>query len=263
MLPVTIAELYVYPIKSCKGIQLQHAFVGTHGIAYDRNWMVVTPDGLFLTQRQEPRLCLIETAFAQEELVVRIPGNANEFLFPLHAKESGVQALAKVWKSVCLTIDQGDEIAKALTAFLGRECRLVRIAKDDPRTDKSGASRIAFADGYSFLGISEQSLNDLNARLAVPLPMNRFRPNIVFHGARPYEEDIWNVLKIGNVVLKAQTRCSRCSIPGTDQETGKRSNEPLKTLATYRRFGKIFFGRNFSHIGKGVIRVGQEMKILS
>lgn len=256
-----IAGLYVYPVKSCGGIELEKVFMGIRGIEYDREWMIATPEGMFLTQRQIPRMCLIKTALTDEHLVLRVPG-AKKLLLPLRSLR-GNRVKVQVWKSVCIALDQGDGVAETLTAFLGRKCRLVHIAPEDQRKNTKEDARLAFADGYPLLGISQESLDDLNTRLAVPIPMNRFRPNIVFKGVRPYEEDIWEILQIGSIVLRGQTRCSRCAIPGTDQETGKRNNEPLKTLAGYRRFGKIFFGRNFSHKGIGGISLGQTIAILN
>jgi uncharacterized protein YcbX len=145
-------------------------------------------------------------------------------------------------------------------------CRLVRKPDDDPRLVDShyaeNGDQVGFADGFAFLLISEASLEELNDRLEDPLPMNRFRPNFVVRGCNPYAEDGWGHVRIGDVSFRVAEACPRCAITTTDQETGARGKEPLRTLATYRKFdGEVFFGRNLIHDTLGTVRVGDSVEV--
>jgi hypothetical protein len=182
-----------------------------------------------------------------------------------------------IWKDTVTADDCGDEPAAWLSAFLGLPCRLVHAgaaysrplpARKLPSTldiRLSTRHEVSFADGFPFLVIAEESLADLNARLGAPLPMNRFRPNLVVAGAAPYAEDTWGRFRIGGVVFHGATRCGRCVVTTTDQLTAGRGPEPLRTLATYRRDagGDVMFGRNLIHETKtGRLAVGDAVELL-
>jgi hypothetical protein len=173
--------------------------------------------------------------------------------------------------------DCGDEPAAWLSDHLGLPCRLVRAgaayarpipARKLPSTlhlTPHTAYEVSFADGFPFLVISEESLADLNARLDAPVPMNRFRPSLVVAGGEPYAEDTWGRFRIGSVVFHGATRCGRCVVTTTDQLTAARGQEPLRTLATYRRdaAGDVMFGRNLVHETiSGRLRVGEPVELL-
>ena len=257
---LSVASLHVYPVKSLGGIDLQTARVGRRGFQYDRLWMAVDSDGQFITQRETPRMCLIRTQIAGGDLLLSADGRPDLRL-PLKGAP-GTRRSVVVWGDECGAIDQGDEPANWLSGFLERPCRLVRMAEDHRRDAGWGDSLVGFADRYVFLIISEASLDDLNSRLETPLPMNRFRPNIVVRGAKPYEEDAWTRIQIGETRLQGRTRCTRCATTTTDQETAERGAEPLRTLAAYRRSaaGKVEFGRNFNHLDiGGEISVGDRI----
>ena len=262
---VRVADLFVYPIKSCGGIAVDRAEVDAFGIRNDRRWMVVDENGRFLTQRTVPLLATIRVGISDGRLSLRTAGwqTITVDAFPQTAAEQ-----MTVWRDTVDALPVGEEADAWLTSVLGRPARLVwmpgstvRPAKRDP----AGASpRISFADAYSFLVVSRESLHELNARLAIPLPMNRFRPNIVVEGAGPFAEDAWNVIRIGEVELDAAGPCARCATTTTDQETGARGLEPLQTLATFRREGnEVLFGQNANHRGTGTIRKGDLVEILS
>jgi uncharacterized protein YcbX len=174
-----------------------------------------------------------------------------------------------VWRDRCAAVDQGDEVAEWLSRFLRRPCRLVRMAEDhvrrvDPVYAVSEADQVGFADGYPFLIISEESLADLNARLAQPLLMNRFRPNIVVRGGAAYAEDGWCRVRIGGIEFSLVKACARCAITTTDQATAQVGREPLATLATYRRVERgVLFGQNAIHAATGAIRVGDPLEVLA
>ncbi len=181
-----------------------------------------------------------------------------------------------IFRDTVTAADMGDSASEWLSALLGKPCRLVRAAADFARrlpeeripaahADSLPEVPVAFVDAFPILVISEASLKDLNARLEAPLPMNRFRPNIVLRGAAAHDEDRWKVVRIGGVEFRAGGDCGRCIVTTTDQATGERGVEPLVTLARYRRDerGAITFGQYWMHCGPGTIRVGDAIEILA
>lgn len=247
---ITLAALHVYPVKSCRGIAVEQALVTDAGLEHDREWMIVTPEGRFVTQREEPRLARIATAIGGGALTLSADG-AGSCAVPLD--RAGRAADAVVWRDRCAAFDQGDEPARWLSDLLGRELRLVRF---DPRHERLSdrawtgevAARNRFSDGYALLAIARASLDDLNARLAAPLPMNRFRPNLELDGLPPYGEDALGDVMAGAVRLRRVKPCTRCSITTTDQSTGAvAGDEPLRTLKSYRwdkALRGVTFGQN-------------------
>ena len=268
---MTITELNVYPVKSCRGIALDTADVGAMGIRYDRQWMFIDDRGMFLAQRAVGRdgvearsLCFVRTSLSGSVLRLTAPD-----MPPLDLsleEHDGPNVDVTVWSASTTGIDLGPDAARWATEYLSRErpgrYRLVRMPETGRRIATTGHSQLAYADGYPFLVISQASLDDLNARLPAPLPMNRFRPNIVIGGCEPYGEDRLDRMRIGSVEFEGVTLCARCPIPTTDQDTGARAAEPLKTLATYRRVDKgVVFGRNFNHHGTGRLAVGDPVVV--
>jgi uncharacterized protein YcbX len=264
---VNVSALYCYPVKSCGGIALEEALVDARGFQHDRQWMIVNEAGLFLTQRDLPRMALIRPRLETGQLVLRAPA-MPEIALPF--KQDGTRVSVTVWRSACEAIDQGREIAEWLSTFLSARARLVRMADDctrqvNPEFARRPSDQVGFADGYPFLLISENSLNGLNQRLLTPVPMNRFRPNIVISGCEPHAEDAWNRVRIGEVNFDVVKPCARCVITTTDQHTAERGEEPLKTLASYRKAtsGGILFGQNLIHANRGTIRVGDLLTVVS
>src|SRR4030095_5065166 len=261
---IAVSALYRYPIKSCAGTALDSAVIGRRGIEHDREWMIVDADNEFLTQREIPRMALIEPHIDDDRgLVLNAPR-----MQPCHAPivKIGAEIKVRVWEDWCGSIDQGDEVAAWLSEYLDHNCRLVRLAdftvrKLDERYAKSG--EVGFADGFPFLLISEASLNDLNERLAEVVPMNRFRPNIVAAGSGSYAEDDWKLIRIGTLEFRVVKPCARCVITTVNQASGNKGTEPLKTLASYRKSERgVMFGQNLVHCGPGSIKVGDPIKIL-
>jgi MOSC domain-containing protein len=261
-----VASLHYYPVKSCGGTPIQHATIDARGFVEDRAWMVTTADGLFLTQREMPRMALIRPRADAGTLLLAASG-----MPPLQVirRTSGRRRDVTVWNDICATLDQGDEPARWLSTFLGSPCRLVRMAEDFVRQTDAVYStgftgQVGFADGYPMLLITQASLDDLNRRLAEPLPMNRFRPNVVVSGTGPYAEDGWGLIRIGNVSFAVVKPCARCPITTTDQDTAETAREPLRTLATYRhvRGRGVMFGQNLIHTGTGSISVGDPVEVL-
>ena len=262
-----LSALHLYPVKSCRGLSVTTAEVDDHGLVGDRRFMVVgAGDGRFLTQRTHPRMALIETALTTEALTLASPKH-GDVTVPL--KFSAGLRRVTVWKSTVTADDCGDEPAEWLTDFLGLPLRLVRMGGTYQRPNLKSAAQagdvVSFADSCPFLVIGEASLADLNDRLVAkheePLPMNRFRPNLVVAGAAPYAEDDWSHVRIGGLVFRSAGPCARCPVTTTDQATAERGKEPLKTLATYRRDPAdptdVNFGVNLIHETKrGTLRVG-------
>lgn len=262
---VTITQLNVYPVKSCRGIPLGEATLDRWGIEHDRNWMVVDASGQFVSQRTQPRLALVEPALGPERLTLRGPGMPALEL-PVSGR-AGPEATVTVWDDACRALDQGEEAAAWFSAYLGQPMRLVRIGASyrrpvNPAFAPEG-SEVNFADGYPLLLLSEASVADLNRRLREPLPMNRFRPNLVVTGCTAFAEDSWRRIRVGEVVLLLVKPSERCAITTVDQATAEQGKEPLATLATFRRYGgSVAFGQNAVHQGPGRIRVGDPVELL-
>lgn len=268
-----LTALYVYPVKSLGGVSLASASVDALGLVGDRRFLVVDETGRFLTQRTLPRMALIRTALAAGSLHLSQEGRGGVTV-PLAPDPAAPLRTVSVWKSEGLQAeDAGDAAAAWLSEGLATRCRLVRIGPAFQRpilkASAVAGDAVSFADAYPFLIISESSLADLNDRLAErgeePLPMNRFRPNLVVSGCAPYAEDTWPRIRIGDVTFRAGGPCARCVMTTTDQETAERGKEPLRTLATYRRDAgdptDVNFGQNLIHETKaGVLRVGDEVR---
>lgn len=260
-----VAGLFFYPIKSCGGIAVETAEVDAFGIRNDRRWMVVDENGRFLTQRTVSLLATIRPEVCDGRLSLRAEG--WEPLVVEACPQTAAAERVTVWRDTVDALPIGEEADAWLTSVLGRPARLVWMPHSTvrpPKRDPAGvAPRISFADAYSFLVLSRESLDALNARLATPLPMNRFRPNIVVEGAGPFAEDGWKVIRIGGIELDAAGPCARCATTTTDQRTGARGLEPLQTLATFRREGsEVLFGQNANHRGRGTIGIGDPVEIL-
>lgn len=263
-----VSALNVYPIKSCAGIALDVAQLGPRGIVHDRSFMLVDREGMFITQREQPRMALIRPAIsANGELMVQATGMQA---LTIASSQREPRYPVTVWKYTGDGIDQGDEIAEWFSSFLSSDCRLVlfpneAIRRSNPKYARREQDQVAFADGYPCLLISEASLADLNARLEQPLPMNRFRPNIVVSGTEPYAEDTWRMIRIGEVTFDIVKPCDRCVITTTNQITTQRGKEPLKTLAKYRQAtdNGVMFGQNLTYARPGTIRLGDHVEIIT
>ncbi|MEO6038844.1 MAG: MOSC N-terminal beta barrel domain-containing protein [Saprospiraceae bacterium] len=251
-----LSEIWVYPIKSLGGIALPAARVQRRGLQYDRRWMLVDPAGRFVSQREIPDMALLGTAVEAPWLVVFSKTDpAQGIRIPLELPvESLEKVMVEVWSARCAARLMPAEINQWFSGLLGQELRLVwmpdttRRAADGRYAPKG--QYVSFADGFPFLILGQATLDDLNQRLAQPLPMNRFRPNLVFSGGPAFDEDDWQEFHIGQVPFKNVKPCARCIITTIDQETALRAQEPLRTLATFRRRNnKIYFGQNAVWLG--------------
>jgi hypothetical protein len=266
-----IASLHFYPVKSCRGIDVDAFRISETGPEWDRRWMIVkSADGRFITQRSHPAMARIGTAVGGGSL--RLTGDDIEALV-LPLDHGGESRRVVVWNDECLGVDAGDTAADWLAAVLGEPLRLVRIDLSLPRLADSeyaspGRHLVSFSDGYPVLMISRESLADLNRRLPNAIPMGRFRPNVVIEGVAAHAEDAMARFRFGPVVLRGVKHCTRCAIPTTDQQTGARDpdQEPLRTLQKYRNdraLEGVTFGQNCV-IDAGVgerLAVGTELTI--
>ncbi len=240
-----ITSLWLYPVKGCRGVRMTEVRLCDTGIVGDRGFLVVDDKGLFLTQRDVPELARIEPTLQGDALVLSADGR-EDLAVPLKA-ENGTREV-QVFSSRGLATDAGNDAAKWLGGFLGRPVRLVRAGSAWQRSYVFGSEHrpLTFVDGYPMLLVSEASLTDLNGRLPEPVPMARFRPNIVVDGVPAYAEDNLDRAQCGKVVLRGVKPCTRCVVTTTDQTTGARDSrsEPLRTLARYRN-DRVLRGAKF------------------
>lgn len=265
----TLTSLHIYPVKSLAGISVREAVVQQRGLQYDRRWMLVDAQGRFVSQREMAGLTLLGTAIEPPFLVVFSKKNPRQRIhLALQPTVAEMPEIAvDIWDDRCAAHLYPADVNGWFSDILGNSLRLVfmpdsTLRPTDPKYAPEGMP-VSFADGYPFLLIGQATLDDLNARLAHALPMNRFRPNFVHSGGEAYEEDGWSDFSIGNVRFRGVKTCARCIIPTTDQDTGLRAAEPLKTLATYRKQGnRILFGQNAVWLGgaEQVVRIGDTVQ---
>jgi uncharacterized protein YcbX len=265
---LTISELNIYPVKSLRGISVKSANVTDRGFKHDRRWMLIDHFGNFMTQREYPQMAFINVEIKNNGLIVyhRKKKDLNEHFIPINTSNPKLITVP-IWDDTCSAITVGKDSDKWFTEALGVECILVYQPFESHRlVDREYAKEkelVSFADGYPFLIIGQSSLDDLNSKLDEPLPMNRFRPNIVFTGGVPYQEDNMKNFKIANITFYGVKPCARCAITTTNQDTAERLYEPLKTLAAYRKFGnRVLFGMNLLHKGTGEIKIGDTIEII-
>lgn len=269
-----VTRLSVYPVKSCRGHDVAAAELDAWGFRDDRRFLVVTPEGRFLTQRELPRMALIETELNAATLTLASPGRGS-VVVPRAPEPAPRRLRATVWSSTVEADDCGEPAAEWLTRCLGVPARLVRMGAAYDRPVKPSRARpgdvVSFADGYPLLVIGEESLDDLNDRIVATggeaVPADRFRANLWIRGGGPFAEDALGRFRIGEVVLRHAGPCARCVVTTTDQQTAERGKEPLRTLAAYRRDpekpGDVNFGVNLIHETKtGTLRVGDRVEPL-
>jgi uncharacterized protein YcbX len=264
---VTVDALRIYPVKALRGYALGASDVAIWGLDHDRRWMVVQPDGRFLTQRELPAMARISAHMAADGLTLIVDaGNQLRVRVPTAQAE---RRLVELWRDQVPALDAGPEAAAWLTARLGLPCGLVYL--DDPRARPvdpaygTADDRALFSDGFPVLLANLASLDALNGALPSPIDIGRFRPNIVVTGAAAWAEDGWRRIRIGAVEFRVAKPCSRCVVTTVDQITGERpdKSEPLRTLSRLRRAaGGVMFGQNLIPDGPGRIAVGDPIEIL-
>jgi len=267
-----VSSIHIYPVKSTAGISVPQAKVEELGLSFDRRFIVSDPSGQFITARTEPRLCLVQTILMEQGLELSAP-NMSTLTLSYEEFTNQYQKVT-VW---------GDEVAGQLCSnaantwfsdYLQRPCRLLFFGKNSYRERKpntDNARKIAFADGYPLLLISQASLDNLNSRLVdnqqQSVSMTQFRPNIVINNCLPFAEDSWQHIRIGDVEFKVSKPCERCIFTTVNAKNGEKhpQQEPLRTLKSFRKNegGEVLFGQNLIALNSGQIHQGDELVIIS
>ena len=264
---LTLKKITVYPVKSFRGLDLASAVTERRGLRFDRRWMLIDRKNRFISQREFPQMAVLQAFPIRDGIRIVFP-DGREYLNFLSESEATSETVT-IWDSRVRGLISSGPINSALSEFIGTECRLVYMPDEVERNvDHEFGSEndiVSFADSFPYLMIGNESLDELNRRMATPLPMERFRPNLVFEGGEPFCEDGWWRIKIGDVNFRLVKPCVRCSVTTVDQTNGERVGpEPLRTLAEFRRVGKgVIFGQNMLAENPGqMIRVGDEIAVL-
>ncbi len=277
-----LSEINIYPIKSLGGIALDKSVVEKRGLQFDRRWMLVDEKNQFLTQRELPKMATISLALTENGLSASAEHFEN-LLIP-YKPHDDKKIEVSIWQNICEAILLEKSFGDWFSAVLQTNCRLVYMPDETERAVNPLFNKnndiVSFADGYPFLVIGENSLNNLNEKLDDSIPMNRFRPNFVVKNSAPFAEDNWKKLNIGGTTFRITKPCARCIIPTIDQAEGFfTGKEPLKTLADYR-LAKDIFPNNFSSLGLNknsvlfgqnliaegfgeILKIGDEIKVLA
>lgn len=264
---LSISHLYVYPIKSLGGILLDQVKLSDRGLEHDRRFVLIDDNSRFISQREVARMALLQTVICGNKLIVFEKGYSADSLELDLSPAMGDRVKVTLFKDESEGLVLNDAVNHWFSRKLDVNCRLVYM----PDTVRRGVDPAyahedeitAFSDGFPLLLIGQSSLNDLNNRLDQWLPMNRFRPNIVFTGGAAFEEDTMKEVVINNISFSAVKPCARCVVTTIDQETGLKGKEPLRTLNKYRQLNnKLYFGQNILYKGDGALRIGDELKVM-
>ncbi|MEP7289412.1 MAG: MOSC N-terminal beta barrel domain-containing protein [Chloroflexota bacterium] len=266
----TLSALFSYPVKACGALSHMQIELDERGPIWDRRWMVIDVNDMFVTQREHPAMALIQPTFAGDCLYLAAPGMPTVGI-ALHREPAPISKV-QVWKDVCEAWDEGETLASWLSDYLHTPVRLVRMADNFVRPVDSRyalqPAQTGFSDGFPLLIVSEASLAELNrhltARGSEPIPMSRFRPNLVVTGCDAFAEDTWRTVQIGSMTLDVVKPCARCVVTTVDQATGTvpDSAEPLATLKTFRQQNnKVMFAQNAIHYAPGTLVVGDVVTV--
>lgn len=265
---LTVTGLYVYPVKSLGGFAMNQSAIDNRGLQYDRRWMLADENNVFITQRKSRQLALLQTSIDGGDLIIFKKDNPTERIKISLQHQYQENIKVDVWGDICTAQPADQEINDWFSEIIQMKCRFVYMPDDSVRkVDVNYAHEgelTAFSDGYPILMLSEASLSDLNSRLSIPVPINRFRPNIVINGAYPFQEDEIKKFEINGLQFFGVKPCGRCIVTTIDQERATISDEPLKTLSSYRKKdNKVLFGQNVIPKSYGQINVGDEVILLA
>lgn len=251
MSTLTLTQIYLYPIKSLRGIAVSSTNLTAKGPQWDRRWMLVDQAGRFISQRESGTMALLQPYLEEDQLRISdLRGGRKDLLLPLEGVTQKPRKKVTIWNDACEAVAVSEAADQWFSDALAIDCQLVYMPDDshrpiDPRYAKGEEEAVSFADGYPYLIIGEASMTALNARLPEPIDVIRFRPNLVFSGGDAFSEDHWGAFSIGSAQFRGTKPCARCQIPTIDLQTGKTSKEPTRTLATFRKQDhKILFGLN-------------------
>ncbi|MDE0420601.1 MAG: MOSC domain-containing protein [Gammaproteobacteria bacterium] len=266
----TVTALYTYPVKSCRGTAVESATISPTGIEGDRQLMVLA-QGRFVNQVRLPKLATVATRRIDPTTIAFSTMGGAPFVHSVTADGTGSTVL--FYGNAVPVVDQGDAVAAWISEAVGTELRIAALEATFRRSVPlyefaavDGIDQSRFVDVAPILMTNEASLADLNARLDTPVPMNRFRPNIVIGGLDAFAEDSVSHMSHGRLRLVRATHCERCAVTCTDQETGQRAAEPLRTLRSYRHrengyAGGVLFGAYMGVEGTATIRVGDALTV--
>ncbi len=260
-----LSRIRIYPIKACAGFDVAEAHIDARGLRYDRRWMLVNDQGADLHQFDHPRLAGVVAALDGDYLAITAP-NMPPLRVPVQAQHA--EPVAVRWhEGACEAVPASDEADVWFQAFLRVPCRLVFMPEDADHSawpERGDRNHRAAFTSYHYHLLGEGSLDDLNRRLETPVPLERFRPNLVVAGAPAFAEDTWRTLRIGGHTFQVVKPCDRCAITTVDPMRGVMTGkEPLTTLARYRTFDrKVLFGQYLLSGETGVLRVGDEIEVL-
>ncbi len=258
----SIDSLYIYPVKSCRGFEVEQAELIETGFRHDRHWMLIDEQGDFLSQRRLPRMTLIRTRLLGSELLCS--NGEQEIAIPTEQKPHACREVA-IWNDRCQAALVSPAASRWFSEQLDTSCDLVYLPASERRlVDPAYAHRrqiVSFADGFPLLVITRQSIALLNEKLSEDLSIERFRPNIVIAGGAAHQEDEWRSIRVGDIDIDLVKPCSRCVIPSIDPDDAKQHATLNRTLAGYRRRdGKIMFGMNGLHRQTGPINKGMAIE---
>lgn len=260
-----LSQIYLYPVKSLSGIAVSSWPVANNGLLHDRKWMLIDEQHKFLSQRRLPKMALIKTRIEQDQLILSAPGQ-EELVLALNPI-AGDEIEVTIWHDQCMAKTISSQADDWLSDFLQTYCRLVYHPDDQQRqVDQryaQASDQTAFADGFPFLIVAENSLLALNQAMQLELGIQRFRPNLVIADCASYAEDSWRRISINEIEFRLPKPCSRCSVPAIDPETAITHKEPLTSLSRLRRWeNKVYFGQNALHDSIGNLTVGDIVTIL-
>ena len=264
---LTISGIFIYPIKSLSGITLEVSAVEKKGLKYDRRWVLVNENNVFLQQRDHHEMALLQPAISGNSMSITHKINPKITLtFPLQPEGTKREDVT-VWDDTCPAVEVNEAASLWFSKVLNLDCRLMYMPNDstrltDPKYSINADDKVSFADGYPILAISEASMQLLNEQTGIEIPANRFRANLIISGGQSHIEDEMKEFTIGGIDYYGVKPCARCVMTTVDQHSGERGKEPLKTLATYRKTGnKILFGQNIIPMGVGSIKIGDSILV--
>ncbi|NND07133.1 MAG: MOSC domain-containing protein [Saprospiraceae bacterium] len=266
-----VSDLFIYPIKSLAGISVQAGKVTERGFEYDRRWLLVDSNNSFLTLRKYPSMSLIQPSLQEDGMTISTKAKDQEDLFVPFLVDQELEEEVTIWNATCLAQVYSDKVNQWFGTVIGTPCKLVFMPDhswrpvDTTSGFKPKGKFTSFADAYPFMMMSRASLADIDRRTKLHMSFARFRPNIVFQGGIPYQEDEMERFEINGIQFTGLEKCARCNVPNVDPETAQMdpNKETIKTLASYRlENGKVNLGMNLVHEGEGTIKVGDELKII-
>lgn len=262
-----LSNIYIYPVKSLAGIELQSALVTERGLEYDRSFMLIDTNNKFITQRDFPSLALLKTSITSHGIAIFKAGNPDSLLLPYPLP--GKKITASIWNDQCEVIVADDSINSKLQQLSDINCRLVYLPQESIRPVNphyvSKPTPVSLTDGFPFLIVGKKSIDLLNNRLQKKITPLQFRPNFIFRGGSPFEEDSFDEFQIGNAHFKAVKPCSRCIMTTINPTTAEQDSEPLNEMSKFRKLNnEVYFAQNLVTFTPGqTVQVGDELIVHS